>query len=310
MKKWDVFVYGDCNVDLIIQGVRELPGPGREREVEGIGTYTGGGAALFSMGIGKLGMKPVLQSAVGDDFYSRFILEQLKAAHVDCSLVERREKEHTGITLSFTDHRDRAFLTDKGTNRSIHLERLNLEALRETSHIHLTGYEGIKNHGEYAKALKEIRSVKGITVSFDVGWDDTGEWGEQIYELFPYLDLVFMNETEALHYTRKSSPREAARDMARSVGVAVVKLGSQGAAAAREGELFVAPAYRVEAVDTTGAGDSFNAGFIYGWLKRRTLGECLACGNACGAMSVRMAGGNTGFPTREELEDWMFKNQM
>lgn len=309
MKKWDVFVFGDCNTDLIIQGVREIPLPGSEKEIEEIKTFPGGGAALFAMGIGKLGLKPVLQSAVGNDFYGSFVLEQLEAAHVDCSLMERREQEHTGISLSFTDRRDRAFLTYQGTNRSLHIGQLDLEALRRAVHIHLTGYEGSKNHVEYAAALKRIRRVEGITVSFDVGWDSTGEWGQQIYELFPYLDVVFMNETEALHYTRTNSAEEAAKDMARSVGMAVVKLGSQGAVAACRGELFMAPAYRVEAVDSTGAGDSFNAGFIDGCLKGRPVEECLTRGNACGAMSVRMAGGNTGFPTGEELRLWLLEKK-
>lgn len=309
MKKWDVFVFGDCNADLIIQGVRELPEPGSEKEIEEIQTFPGGGAALFAMGIGKLGLKPVLQSAVGNDGYGSFVLERLEAAHVDCSLMERREQEHTGISLSFTNHRDRAFLTAQGTNRFLPIGQLDLEAIRDASWVHLTGYEGSKNHGEYGAALKRIPRGEGITVSFDVGWDGSGEWGRQIYELFPYLDVVFMNETEALHYTRKDSAKEAAMDMARSVGMAVVKLGSQGAVAACRGELFMAPAYRVEAVDSTGAGDSFNAGFIYGCLKGRPLEECLTWGNACGAMSVCMAGGNTGFPTEEELRRWVLEKQ-
>lgn len=309
MKKWDVFVYGDCNVDLIIRGVRELPRPGSEKEIGGIGTYPGGGAALFTMGTGKLGLRTVLQSAVGEDFYGGFVLEKLKEAGADCSLMTRLKEERTGISLSFTDHRDRSFLTDKGANRLLCPDRLDLEALKQAGHIHLTGYQGAKNHREYLTALKKIRKLSGMTVSFDVGWDDSEEWSQEIYELFPYLDVVFMNETEALHYSRKRSPWEAAEDIAGTGGMAVVKLGSQGSLAVSGGELLMAPSYRVEAVDSTGAGDSFNAGFIYGYLKGCTLNQCLTYGNACGAMSVCMAGGNTGFPNKGELERWVLQKQ-
>lgn len=309
MKKWDVFVYGDCNADLIIRGVKKLPQPGSEKEIQGIETYPGGGAALFTMGIGKLGLKSVLQSGVGGDIYGDFLLERLKEAGVDCSLMTRHIKERTGISLSFTDQTDRAFLTDKGTNRLLSLELLSLKNLKQATHIHLTGYQGDQNHQEYVAALKRIRELSGITVSFDVGWDDSEEWSRQIYELFPYLDVVFMNETEALHYSRKDSPEAAAADMAETAGLAVIKLGSQGAMAACGGELFMAPSYRVEAVDSTGAGDSFNAGFIYGYLKGCPVEDCLTYGNACGAMSVGMAGGNTGFPHEEELKRWVLLKQ-
>ena len=87
--------------------------------------------------------------------------------------------------------------------------------------------------------------------------------------------------------------------------MAVIKLGKTGAMAIKDGEKYFAPAYKVQAVDTTGAGDSFNAGFIYGFLQGLPMEECLKCGNGCGALSVTKLGGNTGFPFRAELETWI-----
>ena len=122
------------------------------------------------------------------------------------------------------------------------------------------------------------------------------------------IDVLFMNETEAEHYGRKESAEEAAREFARTAGMAVIKMGKKGSIAVKDGRLYQAAPYIVEAVDTTGAGDSFNAGFVYGFLRGKSMEECLKCGNGCGALSVTALGGNTGFPTEEKLETFI-KNQ-
>ena len=137
-----------------------------------------------------------------------------------------------------------------------------------------------------------------------MGWDSTGEWKKEIYELFPYIDVLFMNETEAIHYGRKETAKEAGSDFAQYCPVVALKLGKEGSIAFADGKMYQKSRYKVEAVDTTGAGDSFNAGFIYGYLSGKTVEECLSCGNACGALSVTALGGNTGFPKEEQL--WEF----
>ena len=91
-------------------------------------------------------------------------------------------------------------------------------------------------------------------MSFDVGWDSTGEWKPEIYELFPYIDVLFMNETESVHYSRKETALEAARDFAKYCGLVVIKLGKQGSMAVKNGELFEASSYKVDAMDTRSRG--------------------------------------------------------
>lgn len=108
-------------------------------------------------------------------------------------------------------------------------------------------------------------------------------------------------ETEALHYTRGLSAKEAAVEFSKQCAMAVIKLGKSGSIGAKDGEVFLSRPYLVKAVDTTGAGDSFNAGFVYGFLKDEDMEQCLRIANACGAMSVTAYGGNTAFPSNEEL---------
>lgn len=114
-----------------------------------------------------------------------------------------------------------------------------------------------------------------------------------------------MNETEAIHYSRKISAKEAIVDFSKYCKLVVAKLGKNGSIAISDGKEYEASSYHVTAVDTTGAGDSFNAGFIYGFLKGKTVMECLKYGNGCGALSVTELGGNTGFPTEEELSEFI-----
>ncbi|MDF2542901.1 MAG: iolC 1 [Herbinix sp.] len=304
-KRWDVFVYGDVNIDIVIPGVEHLPLPGQEDVVNTMNTYVGGGAALFTLGLGKLGLSPVFQGSLGDDIYGKYIIEEFEAKHVDCSLINTSTIHKTGISISFTNEKDRSFLTYRGTNDELSLSKIEISNVIKARHIHVTGYAGSKNHDSYLRLLQQIKEKDEVTVSFDIGWDDSGEWYEGIYQLFPYIDVLFMNETEAVHYGRRDTFREAMYDFAKYCPMPVIKLGKQGSIALVDGNEYRANPYSVIAVDTTGAGDSFNAGFIYGYLRGKSVEECLKFGNACGALSVTAYGGNAGFPTEKQLHDFM-----
>ena len=304
-KKWDVYVYGDVNIDVVVPGVESLPEPGSEVDVPVMETFVGGGAALFTLGIAKLGLKPVFQGSVGKDMYGEYIRNLFKELGVDDSLLLDSKTKKTGISISFTTEKDRCFLTYRGTNEGISLKNMDLEKLPGAKHVHVTGYEGATNHAEYLDMLTKIHAMGDVTVSFDVGWDMTGVWYEGIFDLLPMIDVLFMNETECMHYTRCENVEEGARRLAEKAGMAVIKLGKTGAMAIKDGQKYFAPAYTVKAVDTTGAGDSFNAGFVYGFLQGLPMEECLKCGNGCGALSVTALGGNTGFPFRGEREKWI-----
>ncbi len=304
-KKWDVYVYGDVNIDIVIPGVEKFPEPGQEEEVPVMETFVGGGSALFALGIGKLGLRPVFQGEIGDDCYGEFIRRKFREGNVDQSLLRTSSTEKTGISLSFTNEHDRCFLSYRGTNAKIRIEEVDLAQAAQANHIHVTGYAGEANHDSYLKFLKKVKADTGASVSFDVGWDPTGVWKPEIYELFPFIDILFMNQTEAAHYSRMSSPQETAADFARHCGTSVIKMGKMGSIAARGSGQYRAASCQVEAVDTTGAGDSFNAGFIYGFLKGKSVEECLKCGNGCGALSVTALGGNTGFPDERRLMEFI-----
>ena len=304
-KKWDVYVYGDVNIDLVVPGVESLPPFGSEVDVPTMETFVGGGAALFTLGLAKLGLTPVFQGSIGKDMYGAYIRKLFCDLGVDDSLLLDSDTKKTGISISFTTQKDRCFLTYRGTNEGISLEHMDLAQLPYAKHVHVTGYEGLSNHAQYLEVLTKIREMGNVTVSFDVGWDTTGVWYEGIYDLLPMIDVLFMNETECMHYTRCEDVEEGARKLAEKAGMAVIKLGKKGALAVKDGNVYRAPTYKVKVMDTTGAGDSFNAGFVYGYLSGMDVEQSLKRGNGCGSLSASALGGNTGFPFREQLESWI-----
>ena len=153
-KKWDVFIYGDINVDIVIPGVEQFPGAGQEHVVEDMSVYPGGGAALFSLGLGKLGLTPAFQGSVGADCHGEWLREELLRNHVDCTFLRTSQKSKTGISLSFTNEKDRSFLTYRGTNEEWDLEEIDFEGVKNAGHIHLTSYAGSRNHHQFQVLLK------------------------------------------------------------------------------------------------------------------------------------------------------------
>ena len=304
MKKWDVFAIGDVNIDLTVPGVEKLPPMGTELLIHSMGTFVGGGAALFAMGTAKLGLRTLFQGIIGRDHYGLFIRKEFRTAGVDDALLQDIDGP-TGISICFTGSTDRCFVTFPGSNAEFNPETVNLEEACRARHIHLTGYQGESNHEKYKLILSRLHTLHDTTISMDVGWDPTGTWTEKIYELLPMIDVMLMNEMELLHYTHTETIQEGIRRIGELTEIAVVKCGEQGSLACQGGIIERAKPISVRAVDPTGAGDSFNAGFIAGFLQKRPLQECLRRGNMCGALSVTALGGSTAFPTKEQLESLM-----
>ena len=304
-KEWDVFVFGDANIDMNIPNVKHLPCAGQEELVDTMKTFVGGGAALFTLGLGRLGMHCAFQGVIGDDLYGEFILQEFKEKNIDTRFVSKSKETGTGISLSFTNEQDRGFLTYQGGNAKVNIQNINLEEVSKARHIHITGYEGNRNHREYLQFMKTLKQRQDVTISFDLGWDPEEIWDRKIYELFPYIDVLFMNETEAVHYSGLENVKKAAEKFASMCGTAVVKLGKNGSLAVKNGKLYQVNPFAVQVRDTTGAGDSFNAGFVYGFLMDKDTEECLRLGNACGALSVTALGGNSAFPARKYLDDFL-----
>ncbi|WP_308637581.1 carbohydrate kinase family protein [Paenibacillus silvisoli] len=300
MKAYDAVVIGDANIDLVVAGCNELPAPGQEVHVHDMTIHVGGGAALFTLALAKLGLKLAFNGVLGGDGFGQFIRDQFSRYGIDTSYI-RESSRNTGISIAINPEKDRSFITYTGSNAELSLQELSMESVKRGRHVHLTGYQGSRNHASFMKAIQSVKAL-GVTTSIDVGWDETGEWYKGIYELMREVDVFFMNEVEAQQYTGLSPMKDCIRELARHSKHIVLKLGAAGAAASVGGRTVFRSGFRVPVVDTTGAGDSFNAGYMYGFLNGQPAEQCLLYGNACGALSVSRSGGSTGAPDRVALE--------
>ncbi|MEO8687414.1 MAG: carbohydrate kinase family protein [Solirubrobacteraceae bacterium] len=294
MSGLDLLVVGDVNADIVLRGGDLVPAFGqREQLVDHAELVLGGSGAIVAAGAARLGLRVAMAGCVGDDALGRAMLDALEG--VDVRAV-RTVTQPTGVSVGLARADDRAVLTALGALASLRAEDVPASMLAEARHVHVASpflQPGLD--------LAAIASRATGTTSLDPGWDPHERW-ELAWEGF---DVLLPNAQEARRLTGGGGDVEAAaRSLAASGPLVVVKLGAEGALAAGGGGLVRARAPQVDPVDATGAGDSFDAGFFAARLAGEGLADALALGCACGALSTRAAGGTAGQPTLAEARSF------
>jgi sugar/nucleoside kinase (ribokinase family) len=296
-----MLVIGELNVDLIATGLEQAPVLGRELMAEDFRVVLGSASAIFACGAARLGHPVTFVGKVGEDDFGRLCLAELAARDVDTSAVLVDPRVRTGVTVCLSTRGDRAMVTYPGAIAAFRASEVRDHVFRNKAHLHLTCFElQAALRPGFARLLQTARR-RGLTTSFDPNADLRGPLGEAARELLPHVDVLFLNETEARDLARARTPERALDRLSHDERVVVVKLGEKGAVAARGSERCRTKGLSVRVVDTTGAGDSFAAGFVSAFTQGRSLAECLATGNACGALSTRAAGGTAAQPDRKVL---------
>ncbi|ADL06710.1 carbohydrate kinase family protein [Lacrimispora saccharolytica] len=300
MKEIDVLIAGTPNIDLIVPPYDALPGPGEEIRVDNIYVLCGGGVAITSIGLSKLGMKTMIYGAVHHDLFGEFILQEMQKYGV--KVKTRRSEKSTGISIALDVDKDRRFITYDGCVNEVTPKDIPKGLLEKTRHTHLTNYRGRIDLEEYLQFIEDAHGA-GATVSMDVGWDDTGCWDECLFEITKKLDVFFINDKELMEYTRASTLDAGIEKLSGYCSHAAIKMGARGSRLLKDGESVYGRAYCVNSLDTTGAGDSFNAGYLYGFLNGLSPEECLKAANFCGASSVQGYGGYVNVPNLKQLKE-------
>jgi sugar/nucleoside kinase (ribokinase family) len=296
----DLLVIGDCNPDLLVSGDADIEFGQTEHIVDDAQLVIGGSAAITACGATRLGLRSGLIGVVGDDVFGRFMRESLADRGVDVSRLAVDRERHTGVSIVLVRGDDRAILTALGTIPELSTSSFDSGSLQRARHVHVSSFflqRGLR--GDLPKLLAGARAM-GATTSIDPNWDPREEWNGGFVEALRETDIVFANGQEARRIARADKVEAAARTLAESGALVVVKLGSEGALALRGDQLVRAPAPHVDVVDTVGAGDSFDAGFVSGFLSDRSLEDSLALACACGSLSTRAAGGTASQPTLSE----------
>lgn len=309
----DVYVIGDVNPDILVIGDDVVPEFGQvEKYVGTIRLTVGGSSAITACGLARLGLNVAHGGVVGDDMLGRAILEALRDHGVDTATVAVEAAIPTGATVHLGKGEQRAMLTATGTIDRLRAEDVPRAILPHIRHLHAgsTAIQPRLRPGLPA-LFREARAA-GVSTSFDTNWDPDRRW-EGIDPMLAEADLFMPNEREAALISGVMDPLQAAealiaraedagRPAAAGPLTVVVKLGADGALAVQGDEALRLPADEVEVIDSTGAGDSFNAGFLFGYLDGRTLAETLAFAVACGTISTRAIGGVDGQATLAEVK--------
>jgi sugar/nucleoside kinase (ribokinase family) len=297
-----VLCAGEINVDLVLQGYREFPVPGKEVLVQDFAMVLGSATAIMAMGLARLGTPVAFVGRVGDDVWGRYCLDDLASRGIDLSRVIRGGGLKTGITVSITNPTDRALVTFLGAISALTGADVPDAAMAGLDHLHASSFffqEGLRPH--FPDLFARARRA-GLTTSLDTGFDASERWDGGLRETLRETDLFFPNEVELAAITGSADPAEGLRRLDNGRTRVVAKLGKDGAMTLDGGRVVHVPAYPVEPIDTTGAGDSFNAGFLHRWLAGAPLVECLRLGAACGALSTLGLGGTGSQPTLAEAE--------
>lgn len=296
----DLLVVGEINVDLILQDDQIAPVFGQEILVQDALLTMGGSSVIVAVGAARLGLDTAFMGLVGDDEFGRFMLREMATAGVDVSAVEVDPAQRTGITVSLSTAADRAMITFMGTIDKLRGEQVPDDLLSQAKHLHVGSFFLQTALRAGLPDLFSRAHAAGMTTSLDCGWDPQGQWGQALNLVLNHVDLLVPNETEALHITGEATIDAALAALAQRVPTVAIKLGAQGGIAQQEGEIARAEALNIDVVDTTGAGDTFNAGFLYGYINGWPLAKALRLGCVCGSLSTQASGGTTAQPTLEE----------
>jgi len=298
----DVTCVGVLVADVIVWPVNSWPEPGRLIRVDGVEVHSGGLAHSTAVALAKLGKVSAVVGRVGTDLLGTFLIDALHAHPVESHVVRDETARTSTTVVAVSGSGERSFLHLPGANAHLVPEDVPAGILAASRWLHLGGYflmPGLDG----APAAELLRRAKeaGCRTSLDMAWDAHGRWMQVLQPCLPHLDLLFGNSDELAHVTGSSEPRQMAAFLReRGPQIVVVKLGPDGAYADSDDWRGLIPAYTVDPVDTTGAGDTFCAGFLAGYLTGWDVARVVRFANAVGAMCVTAVGGTTGVRSMEE----------
>jgi sugar/nucleoside kinase (ribokinase family) len=299
VKTYDILIAGEINPDLILSG-NVVPEFGQvETLVENATLAIGSSSAIFACGAARLGLHVAFIGVCGGDVFGRFMLDEMQKRNVDVSNVIVRAGEQTGLSVILNQGVDRAILTHPGLIPALQESDIPEALLRDARHLHVASYFlQNKLQPDLPNLFRRAHSL-GLTTSLDTNYDPSEQW-VGFDELLSATDIFLPNKTEAISITKVNDVESAATQLANKSKLVAIKLGSDGALACKEDLIIHSDSVSVNVADTVGAGDSFDAGFIYGYLNNWELQRSLRLACICGALSTQRAGGTDGQPTLAE----------
>ncbi len=293
---FDILVAGEINPDLILIGDVVPAFNQTEKLVDSATLTIGSSSAIFACGAARLGLRVGFIGVCGDDTFGHFMLDEMQKREVDVSNVIIRKDAQTGLSVILNQGADRAILTHSGLIAALRASDISDALLQKARHFHVASYFlQTELQPDLPDLFRRAQSF-GVTTSLDTNYDPSESWSG-FDELLSVTNVFLPNEKEARSLSGESNVDLAADKLKSKVETLAIKLGADGALGVHNGEKVRVASIPANVIDTVGAGDSFDAGFLYGYLNGWSLEKSRQFGCACGAISTQRAGGTDGQPT-------------
>jgi sugar/nucleoside kinase (ribokinase family) len=306
MVSFDITIAGELNLDLVLYGLPENIPVEREMLASGFEVTLGSSSAILAHNLATLGISTGFITRVGQDEFGQLALRRLAESGVDLSKVTvSQNATKTGVTILLHHGDRRRILTYPGTMFEMSRADLDVEYLASARHFHLSSlFLHRALQADLPALFRELKS-RGLTLSLDTNDDPEDKWNGVLPELLPLIDILLPNRDELCRIARRTNVDDALAELSSIVPTIVVKCGSEGALIQSGKSRVRIPGVTVSPVDTIGAGDSFNAGFLAAWLSGHSLEESARAANISGALSTQRSGGTEAFRLREEREEFL-----
>jgi len=308
--RFDVVAIGEINADLILSGDVQPAFGQVEKLVRDANLCIGSSAAIFACGAARLGLKTAIIGKVGSDMFGEFMTDSLDARGIDISGVVIDQHVRTGLTVILSKGRDRAILTYPGTISALRFSEIDFSVVHRARHLHLSSFFLLDSlRPDIPRLCREAREA-GLTVSLDTNYDPAEKWDDGLQEALRHVDIFLPNAVEAKAIAGQELVENAMGTLAGRIPLMAIKLGEQGAMAKQgAAPMIVLGPWKVDVVDTVGAGDSFDAGFLFGFLRGWELREALELALCCGSLSTRKSGGTDAQPDLDEAMRFIRANR-
>lgn len=301
-RRFDVTLVGDTNLDVLMYGLPEELPCERELLASDMAIRVGGSGAITAHNLAALGSRVGFITTASGDEFGKLCHAELLDAGVDLSQCVPAPEVRTGVTVHLQHRELRHMFTYPGATFQLTFDHLKTDYLADARHFHMSSYFLQRALTPHIPALfAELKSA-GLSISLDPNDDPAQAWDRCILDSLEFVDVLMPNEREARLIAGESDLERAIQMLRKRVPLLIIKRGADGASAYTESEEWHAPAETTKIVDAVGAGDSFNAGFLHGWIRGWPIERALAFGNCAGALSTTKSGGTAAFRDRESIE--------
>ena len=309
MKSFDIAIAGELNLDLILYGLPSVMPVERELLASAFRVTLGGSSAIVAHNAAILGARVSFTTMVGTDDFGRIAVDRLRAAGVDTSHTLRHSSLATGVTILLPHGDERHILTYLGTIAELSVADLDFDFLTQARHFHLSSlYLQRGLQPDLPDLLHRLKRA-GLSISLDTNDDPENNWGAPLAEVLPYVDVFLPNEDEICRMTNRANLDDAVQTLAADIPAVVVKRGRHGARVYEQGRSIDVAPLHVMPVDTIGAGDSFDAGFLRAYLLAKDTVTCARAGNISGALSTQASGGTEAFRDQKLRDAFLVEHE-